>query len=456
VNGVVPLTPRANAAYLKLDLLCRGARLHDSCRTEDDGGRPVLRTRAGLGSGLELVLPGGSYVNVPVAEAFARESPYELRRGPRGYALWRDGTPCRAVRLAPRPRWYDRRTSRGRAMRRVATLQGTVLAVYPGKVCDFWVVGPERTAPERCRFCSVGLNLGGDDAAGKTADEVMEVVHAARRESGITYVDLNAGHDDAGRTLDALEPLVRRIKRETGLLVGIQTPPHPDLAHFSALRALGLNRVSFCFELFDRERFRETCPGKARVYGLDGYLAAIEGCARLEAPPGLSREPWVVNGEIVAGLEPPQRSIEAVEWLTARGAIPTVCVFRPLAGTDLEGAPPPRTDDLVPVFRALYERCTERGLPIGVAHGVRVSLVLLPEECRALVQDPARLRSFRRAERARAWRGRAFRAWFAARRLRVPPLPRPSPGRIPRIGVRHPSAGFGAVTSGDAARGPGR
>jgi hypothetical protein len=58
-----------------------------------------------------------------------------------------------------------------------------------------------------------------------------------------------------------------------------------------------------------------------------------------------------------------------------------VCVFRPLAGTDLQDADPPRTEDLVPVFRKLYEACMERGLPIGCAPNIHVSLVLLPEEC---------------------------------------------------------------------------
>ena len=66
------------------------------------------------------------------------------------------------------------------------------------------------------------------------------------------------------------------------------------------------------------------------------------------------------------------------------GAIPTVCVFRPLVGTDMEDEPPPRTEDLVPVFRRLYEACMEKGLPIGCAPEIHVSLVLLPEECRHL------------------------------------------------------------------------
>ena len=43
---------RRSPALLKLDLYCRGIRLEDSCYIEGDGGRKILRTRAGLGSGL--------------------------------------------------------------------------------------------------------------------------------------------------------------------------------------------------------------------------------------------------------------------------------------------------------------------------------------------------------------------------------------------------------------------
>jgi uncharacterized radical SAM superfamily protein len=209
------------------------------------------------------------------------------------------------------------------------------------------------------------------------------VVRAARDESGITYVDFNTGHYDGDTYLDILEPYVVRIKRELGLLVGLQTPPHRDLSRYDRLRELGVNRVSFCFEIFDRDLFREICPGKDAEYGLDHYLEAIRYCAQLGAR-GPRHEPWVTNGEIIAGLEPPESTIRAIDWITGVGAIPTVCVFRPLSGTDLAGMPPPDAEALVPVFRRLYEACMERGLPIGCAPGIQVSLVLLPEECRSL------------------------------------------------------------------------
>src|SRR5262245_29047183 len=144
---------RRNPALLKLDLYCKGIRIDESCLLEDDGGRQILRTRAGLGSGVELVLPGGLWTNVPVTEKFAQSSPYVLRRDGSGYSIVRHGQrspgsghgpqiltttqePVARVTLAPRPSWYDRKTSTGKTMSRVGTLQGTYLGIYPAKVCD--------------------------------------------------------------------------------------------------------------------------------------------------------------------------------------------------------------------------------------------------------------------------------------------------------------------------------
>src|SRR4030095_3128669 len=210
---------------------------------------------------------------------------------------------------------------------------------------------------------------------------------------------------DGDTYLDILEPYLVRIKKELGLLVGFQTPPHRDLTAYCRRRAMGLNRVSFCFEIFDRARFREVCPGKHDEYGLDRYLEAVRYCAALGRK-GPRHEPWVTNGEIIAGLEPAESSIRGIDWITSVGAIPTVCVFRPLVGTDMEHEPPPRTAEMVPVFRRLYEACMEKGLPIGCAPNVHVSLVMLPEECRGLSPRRYPLRTLRL---------KAMRAVFARR-----------------------------------------
>ena len=47
-----------NACELEIDLFCRGLRV--PAEVSLDGGRAISRTRAGLGSGLEIVIPTGS------------------------------------------------------------------------------------------------------------------------------------------------------------------------------------------------------------------------------------------------------------------------------------------------------------------------------------------------------------------------------------------------------------
>lgn len=404
---------RNNPGLLKLDLYCRGAHIDDSLRVTDEGGRPILRTRAGLGSGLELIIPdgspGGMWTNVPTVETFVRHSPYVVRRRPEG-TIWIDlgKEPVAQVQLAPRPDWYDRDTSTGKCMTQIGTLQGTYLGVYPSKVCEYWVNKPERS---NCKFCSVGLNLGVDDAEDKKVQEVVEVAAAARDGSNITYVDFNTGHYDGETYLDILEPYIRAVKEATGVLIGVQTPPHADMQRYHRLKEMGVNRVSFCFEIFDPEIFQEVCPGKAQRYGLKRYLDAVEYCARLGRSAGLSFDPWVSNGEIIAGIEPAESSIRAIRWIAEKGAIPTVCVFRPLIGTDYEHLPPPRLEEMVPVFAAQYEATMKHGLPIAVAPNVNVSLVMLPWESRWLVPASTR-RRFALKEAKMAAQRRLFARYF--------------------------------------------
>ena len=133
-----------NACELEIDLFCRGVRLPDDAAPS--GARPVSRTRAGLGSGLELVIPTRSrlkpeiWVNAPVVEDFARRSPYRLAgSSASGYWIADDRVDLRyPVRLPAEPVWYARPASSGVPMGRIGVLQGTYLGIYVNPVCAFW------------------------------------------------------------------------------------------------------------------------------------------------------------------------------------------------------------------------------------------------------------------------------------------------------------------------------
>ena len=71
---------KLNPGLLELDLFCKGMKIDRSCDLEHDA-RMVTRTRAGLGSGLEIIIPAHPediYMNVPLLEKFVKDSPYTL------------------------------------------------------------------------------------------------------------------------------------------------------------------------------------------------------------------------------------------------------------------------------------------------------------------------------------------------------------------------------------------
>ena len=77
----------------------------------------------------------------------AQDSPYVVvRRGEETWIDREDLGPVCPVRLSPRPDWYDRKTSTGKPMTRIGSLQGTYLGVYPAKTCEYWLHSPRTSA----------------------------------------------------------------------------------------------------------------------------------------------------------------------------------------------------------------------------------------------------------------------------------------------------------------------
>lgn len=371
-----------NPAKLSLDLFCRGLRIDDSCRLEEHA-RGIQRTRAGLGSGLELCIPGRRkthWVNVPVVEEFVHKSPWllTLLETAEGH-VYRLTDPEKGLEipvwLPPTPKWYSQKTSSGVAMDQVGVLQGTYLGVYVGGICAFWA----GKGHDACQFCTTGVNVGVEEELAKSVEDVVETALAAKEESGITFVHLNAGYAGLD-TVSMLEPFVRALKERVGVLVGVQATPAVDLTLYDRLHTLGVDHLSFCYEFHDLDYLETYCPGKSRAVGQETYLRALEHCAKLFGRGSCS-------GEIIAGVEPIASTLRAIDWIASVGAFPTVCVFRPLKGAGMEHLPPPDPADMEIVFREVWNACRRHLVPVGMAPNIEVSLVLTPDDTADLVED---------------------------------------------------------------------
>lgn len=353
-----------NWGKLKLELLCRGVKLDESVDPSKEG-RALTKIRAGLGSGLEMILPDDLYCNIPVLEHFVSQTPFTLEKQHGRFLIFRGDEQVCEARLALKPEWYDYRTASGRPMTEIGSLQGTTLAFYPTEVCGFWRMQPR----VNCRFCATGLNVS--DKALPTVDEVVEVCQAARDE-GTTFCHFNVGFY-GGKALDVLRPFVEAVKKRTKLLVGVQAPPQKDLSKYDEMIDAGADHFSFCYEFHNPKVFQEVCPGKDRHLGQKAFFDAMEYTT---GKMGKGRN----SGEIIAGVEPLEDTFAAIDYITAVGAFPTICVFRPVIGTDMENYPSPKYEDMLLVFRRMYEACRDNAIPTGIAPNIRTSLVVLPYE----------------------------------------------------------------------------
>ena len=388
---------------LEIELFCRGLRVDRSCQLGADGRR-IARIRAGLGSGLELVLRGkkrAHWVNVPVAEGFATSSPFRLFKQSDGYWLVdQRGHFGYRVEIPPEPSWYSRRTASGAEMSRVGVLQGNYLGIYVSTACLFWASRPSRA----CKFCTTGKNLGSAEQARKKVEDVVEVALAARDESCSVFTHLNTGyHYEEVDRLESIhglrqcEPFVRALREKVGGFIGVQCMPVPRrmFHEYDELIQAGADHFSFCYEFEDPEVFARICPGKEATVGQRAFFDAMEYTSRKL---GRGR----VSGEIIAGIEPIDATKRGIDRIVAAGAFPTVCIFRPTIGSELENAPPPDPEEMKEVFAHLYEACRDAGLPTGILP-IDVSLVLQPEECAELVPPT-------RASRRYEWKCAMLRA----------------------------------------------
>lgn len=367
-----------NPCELEIDLFCKGMRIDPSCDLIQDA-RLITRTRAGLGSGLEIVIPGrlkDVWVNVPVEEPFARQSCYRLIYKESAYWVLDDRQElCYKVRIPPEPAWYKRATLLGTPMHKVGVLQGTYLGIYISNSCGFWHHSPSLN----CKFCTTGLNVGVNEEAEKELEDVVEVARAAKAESGVTFVHFNSGYHTQ-RDLDIAAPFVKAIKSRVGALVGLQVIPTLDFWKYDRLMDLGVDHFSFCYEFHNPEYFRKLCPGKEKLVGQETFFRALEYTSKKMGKGACS-------GEIIAGVEPLEDTMKAIDYITGLGAFPTVCIFRPTKGSDMEDWPSPRYEEMRAVFAHLYEACRRNNIPIDVTPGIEVSLVVQPGDTRYLAPD---------------------------------------------------------------------
>ena len=348
-------------AHWKPELAARGVRLDASAARlgAGDTARP-----------LELALLDDVRVGVPIDE----RSPFVLLAdSARHFLVRRDPGGAESARVEvrpiPRPGFYERRTSRGTPMARIATVRGSHLLVNPSSACGFSVRGTP------CRFCVEGARVSAERDAVPVAD-VLEVVRAAFDEGACELVYFNTSHfesEDGG--IAFLAPYIEAVRRHFDTLIATQVHP-PRATHWiDETYAMGVDALSYNLEIFDPDVLNRHCIGRARYIGRERYLESLAHAARV-FPSG------TVWSDLVLGLEPADSTIAGIDALVEMGVVPVAALLR-------GEHPLPAPAEVAPLLAHLYRAVKRRGINMGWVRDL--ALGITPLEARHFAGDGARL-----------------------------------------------------------------
>lgn len=364
-----------NPGYLKLDISSKGIRLSKEL-IEGKDLRAAFLARAGIGGGIDIILPDDVWVNAPVREAFTKNSPYLLLKENGNFYIERDGERVE-VGIIPPPAFYEKKTSEGTPFAQVGTVHGGYLTITPIAACDFF---PKF---EGCKFCSKNFIMGPEGKTALSVREVVEIVHEAFEEGIAEFVQISLGYlDGEGRGMASIEPYITAIKKNFGTLLAVEAHPPDKDSWIDRTYAMGVDSIAYHLDIYNPEIFKSICPGKARHIGRERYLDALQYAASI-FPSG------TVTSNLIVGLEPFDSTIEGINHLTRMGVVPLLPIFKPLEGSDYGNHKIPEADEIAPLFAHLYNAV--KGNKISMNWSKHVSIFITPIEGRYFTGDEAKL-----------------------------------------------------------------
>jgi hypothetical protein len=364
-----------NPAYLKLELTVKGVRLDDAARSQAEVFRPPAQP-SGQAREIELILAEDVWVSAPIDEGVASSSPFLLRAEGEQWSLQRDGWQVDA-RLVPQPDFYQRRTSRGTPMWKLATVHGSFISVQPESACGYSLLGSP------CSFCRHGSVESSSEPDRAEVDEVTEVVHAAFAEGVAEFVYFNAAYtdsDDAG--IRRLEPFVRSVKAHVDTAVAVQCHPPRTNAWIDQTYAMGVDALSYNIEIHDADILEAHVPGRVRKIGRGRYYEALAHAATI-FPSG------TVWSNLALGVEPVESTLRGIDRLTEIGVLPVLCAPRGGSDSDATPAAPVSLQDVTRICTHLFHAVRDAKINMGWVRDL--SFAITPLEARFFAGDDARV-----------------------------------------------------------------
>lgn len=339
-----------NPGILKIRLLTEGVLFDDSVFTREQS---YLEKRYYFGNSdeqlgnakrppQEILLHNGQIV---VGVNQRSNTPWIVKYSENdGYFLTYNGEKVTSIDIPAYPEYYDKKLSNGKLAKEVLSIYGSyILSGFIRGHCDFF------NKKEQCKFCNLnptrkeiqdGVFIIDEEAIREAADLAFK--YDSDKISCLMYC--GGSHYDRDKEVQnyiKLSKAVNSANIDRTLHQHVLCAPPKDFNLYHELKESGIDTVGHAFEIYDRDLFHEICPGKAKYIGYDHFFPAYEHAVKEF---GKGR----IYSVFVGGLEPLDSMLEGFDVLSEMGVVPTVNIFHPNPGSNLENMK-------APTFEYVYE-----------------------------------------------------------------------------------------------------
>ena len=289
--------------------------------------------------------------DIIVALLRRENTPWNLRIEDGSVQLYDGDTHVRQVELPERPAYFDQTLKDGTPTESIIAVAGADTPgffLYPD--CYYFPDG------KPCGFCSMKntRNTVGKYMVSEFSEEnIREATRVFQRtpwrDIPLVSITMGTPRTDEESRKQVIEP-IRWMYETLDPKIPIHLLAHPpnDFGLIEEYKAAGLTSIAFNLETYDRQKFEEVCPGKAKHYGYDRWIEAL-----MQAKSVFDH--LQVYCGLVWGLESPESSIAGHEYFLERGIGIASNIFHSDPHSVLRNYPHPSEDQILQIARAESE-----------------------------------------------------------------------------------------------------
>jgi radical SAM protein (TIGR04043 family) len=273
--------------------------------------------------------------------AFTKNSPYHIVKTDDKWEVHKNGEKYVSLVMTPKPEFYNKTTSSGIPMPKVATLGSpTHMNVVRTMRCIY----SEKGVP--CTFCAY-RNAWAQEGT-KSAVDIAEVVEAAYQEGAIEHVSITTGTlPTQEKGLEGIIDAAKEISKRVDIPIKCSFEPQKDLSILDEAHAAGLDVISINIECFDEKVRAEVLPNAKGLTSFDKYFKNLDRCVEIF---GKNQ----VFSVVPLGLgDPDEVTLKGCDMISSHDVIPWVEPFHPLPGALWEDRTPMPPDQILNLYQGV-------------------------------------------------------------------------------------------------------